>query len=96
MHSHILAYVPNAAIKNLLVQTDPEGRQGKWIVALLEYNLEIKPTKLIKGQGLAKLMAESNFHALEINLISAMSEEDEDNSLVQVSEIFIHYLACHL
>eukprot|EP00253_Pinus_taeda_P023559 PITA_23559 len=90
LHSHILAYVPNAAIKDVLVQTDPEGRQGKWIATLLEYDLEIKPTKLIKGQGLAKLMAESNLQALDINLIAAMSEEDEDSSLVQVSEIFIH------
>ena len=35
-------------------------------------------------------MAESNLHALDINLIAAMSEEDEDNSLIHVSEIFIH------
>ena len=48
-HSHILAYVPNAAVKEVLVQTDPEGRRGKWIAALLEYDVEIKPTKLIKG-----------------------------------------------
>jgi len=52
--------------------------------------LEIKPTKLIKGQGLAKLMAESNLHALDINLIAAMSEEDGYSSLIQVSEIFLH------
>ena len=57
LHSHILAYVPNATVKDVLVQTDPEGRRGKWIAALLEYDVEIKPTKLVKGQGLAKLMA---------------------------------------
>lgn len=58
LHSHILAYVPNTAVKDVLVQTDPEGRIGKWIAALLEYDVEIKPTKLVKGQGLAKLMDE--------------------------------------
>jgi len=57
LHSHILAYVPNTAVKYVLVQTDPEGRRGKWIAALLEYDVEIKPTKLVKGQGLVKLMA---------------------------------------
>eukprot|EP00253_Pinus_taeda_P016702 PITA_16702 len=56
LHSHILAYVLNTAVKDVLVQTDPEGRRGKWIVALLEYDVEIKPTKLVKGQGLEKLM----------------------------------------
>ena len=80
LHSHILAYVPNTVVKNVLVQTDPEGRWGKLIAALLEYDVEIKPTKLVKGQGLAKLMAESNLHALDINLIAAMSYENEEGS----------------
>ena len=40
-------YVPNAVVKDVLVQTYPEGRRGKWIAALLEYDVEIKPTKLI-------------------------------------------------
>eukprot|EP00253_Pinus_taeda_P016371 PITA_16371 len=34
-HSHILSYAPNTTIKDVLVQTDPEGRRGKWIAALL-------------------------------------------------------------
>jgi len=29
LHSHILAYVPNVAVKYVLVQTNPEGRRGK-------------------------------------------------------------------
>eukprot|EP00253_Pinus_taeda_P013023 PITA_13023 len=89
LHSHILAYVPNAAVKDVLVQADPEGRRGKWIDALLEYDVEIKPTKLIKVQGLTKLMAETNLQILDINLIAAMSDEDEENPSIQVSEIFL-------
>ena len=34
-------------------------------------------------------MAELNFHALDINLIAAMSDEEEENSSLQVSEIFV-------
>lgn len=56
---------------------------------MLEYDLEIKPTKLIKGQGLKKLMGESNLHALDINLIVAMSNDEDGASLIQVSEIFL-------
>ena len=51
--------------------------------------MEIKATKLIKRYELAKLMVESNLHALDINLIAAMSEEDEESSLASVSEIFL-------
>jgi hypothetical protein len=52
LHSHIIAYVPSNSVKDILTQPDPEGRRGKWIAAMLEYNLEIKPTKLIKGKAL--------------------------------------------
>ena len=88
LHSHILAYVPNIAVNDVLAQTDLEGRQGKWIATLLEYDVEIKPTKLVKGQGLAKLMAESNLHALDINRITAMSNKNEEGLSIQVYEMF--------
>jgi len=88
LHSHILAYVPNAVVKDVLVQTYPEGRRGKWIAALLEYDVEIRPTKLVKGRGLAKLMDESNLHILDINLITAFSNENDESSSLQVSEMF--------
>lgn len=71
------------------MQTDREGRRGKWIATLLEYDVEIKPKKLIKAQGLAKLMADSILHALDIILIAAMSKEDEESSPTQVSKIFL-------
>jgi hypothetical protein len=77
LHSHAIAYVPNAVVKDILTQDNPNGRRGKWIVVILEYDIEIKPTKLIKGQGLAKLMAESNFHAIDINFLSAVDEQEE-------------------
>ena len=34
-------------------------RRGNWVTALQEYDLEFKLTTIIKGQGLCKLMAES-------------------------------------
>eukprot|EP00253_Pinus_taeda_P021012 PITA_21012 len=88
LHSYILAYVPNAVVKDVLVQADSEGRRGKWIAALLEYDIEIKPTKLVKGQGLAKLMAESNLHALDINLIASLFDENNEEPPIQISEMF--------
>ena len=57
LHSHIISNVRSVAIKDILTKSDPHGRRAKWIAVLLEYDLEIKPTKLIKGQGLAKMMA---------------------------------------
>jgi hypothetical protein len=56
LQSEITTYVPNSVVKEILFQPDCEGKRGKWITKILEYNLTIKPTQLIKGQGLAKLM----------------------------------------
>jgi len=60
LYSHIITYVPNSVVKDILTRYGPDGKRGKWIATILEYDLEIKPTKLIKGQGLANLMAELN------------------------------------
>lgn len=55
--------MPNVIIKDIITQNGPDGKRGKWIAMILEYDTKINPTKLIKGQGLAKLMVESNFNA---------------------------------
>ena len=67
LHSHVISHVPSVAIKEVLTQSDPHGRREKWIAILLECDLEIKTTKAIKGQGLAKLMPQSNYDALNLN-----------------------------
>jgi hypothetical protein len=89
LHSHTIAYVLNAVVKDILTQDNPDGRRGKWIAIILEYDIEIKPTKLIKGQGLAKLMAESNFHALDINFLAAVDEQGEQ-ATPSVKEVFLN------
>eukprot|EP00253_Pinus_taeda_P010900 PITA_10900 len=69
LYSHVIAYVPNVVVKDILTQEGLEGKRGKWIASILEYDIEIKPNKLIKGQGLAKLMSETNFQTLDINQV---------------------------
>jgi hypothetical protein len=49
LHYEIIAYVPSSVVKEILVQPDSEGKRGRWITKILEYNMVIKPTKLIKG-----------------------------------------------
>ena len=66
--------MPNIVVKDILSQ-DPDRKRGKWIAVILEYDLEIKPTKMIKGQGLAQLMAKSNLKALDFNMIYALDEQ---------------------
>jgi hypothetical protein len=89
LHSHTIAYVLNAVVKDILTQDNLDGRRGKWIVVILEYDIDIKPMKLIKGQGLAKLMAESNFHALDINFLAAADEQGE-RATPSMREVFLN------
>jgi hypothetical protein len=79
LHSKVTAYVPSASVKDILIQPDIDGRRGKWIAKILEFDLEIKPTKLIKGQGLAKLLAKSNCEALGINFINEQAESPNEH-----------------
>lgn len=68
MHSKVIAYVLNTAIKDGLIQPDSEGKRGIWIAKIQEHELDINPTKLVKGQGLTKLLTEENCEAMGISL----------------------------
>ena len=49
-----------AAIRNVLVQKEFREKRDHWMTALQEYDLEIKPTKIVRGQGLCWLTSQSN------------------------------------
>ena len=63
-YSKIIGYVPHATVKDIMSQHDCLSIMGKWVSTIQEYDLEIKPTKLIKGQGLAKMLTQGNEKAL--------------------------------
>ena len=74
LHSHSIVFVSSVVIKDILTQAELDGRRAKWIATLLEYDIEIKPTKLVKGKGLAKLMAQSNCEALGVNFFETCTQ----------------------
>jgi hypothetical protein len=61
-----VGYIPHPVVKDILGQQDCLGVRGKWVSKIQEYDLEIKPTKLIKGQGLAQMLTEGNEQALDL------------------------------
>ena len=76
LHSKVIAYVPSASVKHDLTQPDIDGKRAKWIAKFIEFNIEVKPTKLVKGQGLAKLMALENCNLLGIKFIGLNSGDE--------------------
>jgi hypothetical protein len=77
LHSKIIAYVPSSFVKDILIQPDLDGRRSKWITKILEFDLEINPIKLVKGQGLDKLLVESNCKYFGVNFINIGSENQQ-------------------
>jgi hypothetical protein len=59
------------------------GTRGNWVSKIQEYDLEIKPTKIVKGQVLAQMMTERNQEAIQmgeseqINVVVSELEHDE-------------------
>jgi hypothetical protein len=78
LHSKIIAYVPSASVKDIFIQPDIDGRKSKWIAKILEFGLEIKPTKIVKGQRLSELLVESNCKDLGVNFIKTFSDDQQD------------------
>ena len=73
LHAKVLSYVHSVVVKDVLTQPDIDGKRAKWIVNLIDFDIEVNPTKLVKGQGLAKLMAEENCDILGMNFICITS-----------------------
>lgn len=48
LHSKVIAYVPSALVKDILTQPDINGKREKWIAKFIEFDIEVKPTKLFK------------------------------------------------
>jgi hypothetical protein len=41
-------------------------RRGNWMAVVQEFDLDIKPAKLVKGQGLCKLAVEAQDQVMKI------------------------------
>eukprot|EP00253_Pinus_taeda_P015232 PITA_15232 len=81
LYSHIIAYVPSPIVKDILTQEHLEGKRGKWIANILEFDIEIKPTKLIKGSK--KII---NFcHKFHITLGHSTAYYPQGNGLAESS-----------
>jgi hypothetical protein len=66
-------------VKYFLVQPDIDGKRRKWIAKMIEFDIEIKPVKLVRGQGLAKLIANENCKTLGINFVGVYAKSTQSH-----------------
>eukprot|EP00253_Pinus_taeda_P011687 PITA_11687 len=86
LHSKLVSYVPSTSVEDVVTQPNIDEKREKWIAKFIEFNIEVKPTKLVKGQGLAKLMAEENCSLLDINCMGSNSGDEQTEEVVEEQE----------
>jgi hypothetical protein len=59
LKSRTKVIVPYPAVRNLLVQKEIGEKRANWVTSLQEYDLEITPAQIVRGQGLCKLVVDS-------------------------------------
>jgi hypothetical protein len=67
--------VPYLSVRNLLVQKELGEKRANWVTSLQEFDLEIIPAQIVRGQGLCKLVVDSETEQKEDN----MSEQHDQN-----------------
>lgn len=52
-------------MKDALSQSESLESRGKWVAKIQEYDLEIHPKKIIKGQGSVEMLNENKSKAIQ-------------------------------
>jgi hypothetical protein len=61
LNYHVISYVPSSPMKLLLNKKLREEKLDNWLAKIQEYDIEIKSLKDVKGQGLCKLIENSDY-----------------------------------
>jgi len=86
LKSRTKVIVPYPAVRNLLVQKEFGEKRTNWMTSLQEYDLEITPTQIVRGQGLCKLVADSiKEHESQINTLTVNQHNGKQISCSQVA-----------
>eukprot|EP00253_Pinus_taeda_P026666 PITA_26666 len=91
LKNHTKIIVLFLVVRNLLVQEDVGEKRANWVTALQEYDIEIKPTNIVRGQGFCKLLAGAlqiyEFPSVEVQ-VCEVSLNDEQSLYADI----IYYL----
>eukprot|EP00253_Pinus_taeda_P017245 PITA_17245 len=80
LKAHTKVIVPFSSVRQLLIQRELGEKWANWVTALQEYDLEIKPAKIVRGQGFCRLLAGTS------NILES-SDTDQPQTINQISTI---------
>ena len=79
LKTHTKIIVPFSAVRQLLIQKEVGEKRANWVTTLQEYDIDIKPTKIVRGQGFCRLLAGAQ----------NIPENQGPNQDIQVSQISV-------
>jgi hypothetical protein len=86
LKSRTKVIVPYPAVRNLLVQKELGEKRENWMMSLQEYDLEITPAQIVRGQGLCKLVVDSvEEQESQINTSTVNQHNEKQISCAQVT-----------
>lgn len=56
LKTHTKVIVPFSAVRNMLIQSDVWEKRANRVTSLQEYDIEIRPEKIVKGQGFCRML----------------------------------------
>ena len=62
-------------MRQLLIQKEVGEKRANWVTTLQEYDIDIKPIKIVRGQGFCRLLAGAH----------NIPEDQDSNQDIQVS-----------
>ena len=74
-HNKIHLLVPHASVKDFLLSKDISEKRDGWITKVMEYDVDIQITKLVRGRGLCKQMISSQESDEEVDMILTEKQE---------------------
>jgi ribonuclease HI len=80
LKSRMKVIVPYPAVRNLLVKKELGEKRANWVTSLQEYDLEITPAHIVRGQGLCKLVVDSETKQQEDS--GTLDLEQRDQNLI--------------
>eukprot|EP00253_Pinus_taeda_P029811 PITA_29811 len=91
LKTHTKVIVSFPAVRNILIQKDVGEKRANWITALQEYDLEIKPANIVRGQGFCKMLAGAS-HIPESSFEEVQTYEVSLNDIESLYVDTIYYL----
>jgi hypothetical protein len=86
LKSRTKVIVPYPTVRNLLVQKELGDKRANWMTSLQEYDLEITPAQIVRGQGLCKLVVDSvEEQESQINTLTVNQHNEKQISCAQVA-----------